>query len=588
MPRPIMWLFKIILSHEKKYACLEIALMLAAGILAPASAVMLLWLIDAVTEGNLWVYPLILYIGMLFAREGILALRRFCAARVLYALGKNMQEETIHKFNRIPYCLFEQRKSRDILEQIAQKPSAFLYELYQNIIMIISDTVSAVGYLFVVGQVHWLLSAGYLFFLLFVIKASFRSMNGMARLYDAQTGEERRMEYLGGLLTDRDALAELKVFQASDYIVTLWKKTAEKVIGQRLNAERRAQAGFGAGHGAGVLWLGILMAVMVRSLMNGRIGLGTFIAVLNGSASLTGLAGALSGCGVSVSRRLSLVNQYMAFEKMTEKERAMDRVQEENSVRRNGKEGIEFQDVSFSYPGSDKRVLEHLSFHIRPGETAALVGENGAGKSTVLKLLCGLYQPEEGRIFLDGQDIRDLDRQELGRRIGVAFQDFERYSLTVRENVALGNRELLQDDGEIRKALKGAMAEEFSACLDQPLGKLKPEGTDLSGGQWQRLAVARALFGGKPYIVLDEPAAAIDPVAESQMYETFRQSLKGRTGIVVSHRLASAAFSDRIFVIHEGKAAESGTHRELLEKNGIYAHMWKVQSRWYREGGEEV
>lgn len=164
MPRPIIWLFKMILSHEKKYACLEIALMLAAGILAPASAVMLLWLIDAVTEGNLWVYPLILYIGMLFAREGILALRRFCAARVLYALGKNMQEETIHKFNRIPYCLFEQRKSRDILEQIAQKPSEFLYELYQNIIMIISDTVFAVGYLFVVGQVHWLLSAGYLFF----------------------------------------------------------------------------------------------------------------------------------------------------------------------------------------------------------------------------------------------------------------------------------------------------------------------------------------------------------------------------------------------------------------------------------------
>lgn len=596
MIRPVMWLFKIILSHEKKYACLEIALMLAAGILAPASAAALSALIDAVTEGNLWVYLLILYIGILFTREGILALRRFCAARILYVLEKTVPEEIIQKFNRLPYCLFEQGESRDILEQIAQKPSAFLYELYQNMIMIISDAASAAGYLFVVGQVHWLLSAGYLFFLLFEIRISFRSMNQMADLYDAQTGEERRMEYLGGLLTDRDALAELKAFQASDYITALWKKTADKVIRQRLKATGQAQAGFGAGYGVGVLWLGILLAVMVKFLINGRIGPGIFVAVLNGSASLTGLADALSNRGVSAARRLSLVNQYMAFcqmdeEKGPEKAAAlqMDRVRLDNSASGNqGMGGIEFQNVSFSYPGSEKKVLDHLSFRIRSGETAALAGENGAGKSTILKLLCRLYQPTEGRILLDGRDIQELDRQELGKRIGVVFQDFERYSLTVRENTALGNLQLSQDDGEVRKALALARAEEFSDCLDQPLGKLKPEGRDLSGGQWQRLAVARALFGGKPYIILDEPTAAIDPVAESEMYESFRQSLKARTGIVVSHRLASASFSDRIFVISEGRVAESGTHQELLKKNGIYARMWKMQSRWYKEGGTEL
>lgn len=607
----ILWLFKIILSHEKKYACLEMILMLAAGVLAPASVLLLSQLIDAAAKGGLWVYPLILYIGTLFVREGILALRRFCGARVLYALGTKLPEEIIHRFDRLPYRLFEESGSRDVLEQVAGKPSAQLYELYQNIGLILSDAASAAGYLFVVGQVHWLLSAGYLFFLLFNMGMSFRAMRGMADLYDAQTGSERRMDYLGGLLSDRDALAELKTFQAVPYLVGLWRETADKVIRQRLEGTGRAQAAYGAAYGAGILWMGLLAAVMVESLTAGRLGIGTFISVLNGAASLTGLAGTLSGYGSTVSRRLSLVNQYMVFDGMREAERLAEATKEETAEEeipeeKRGKEartweekaerdseaaaeksGIVFDDVSFAYPGSSRKVLDHLCFQVKPGETLALVGENGAGKSTVLKLLCRLYEPTEGRIFLDGRDIRSFSRGELGRRMGVAFQDFFRYSLTVRENVALGNLDLLGDEKALERAFLGAKAEEFLECLDVPLGKLEEDGRDFSGGQWQRLAVARALFGEKPYIILDEPTAAIDPAAESGMYEAFRQSLKGRTGIVVSHRLASAAFSDRILVLEHGQAAELGTHQELLAKKGIYAHMWQVQSRWYEKGDGE-
>ncbi len=581
MLRSILWLFKIILSHEKKYACLEMVLMLAAGVLAPASVLLLSQLIDAAAKGGLWVYPLILYIGTLFVREGILALRRFCGARVLYALGTKLPEEIIHRFDRLPYRLFEESGSRDVLEQVARKPSAQQYELYQNIGLILSDAASAAGYLFVVGQVHWLLSAGYLFFLLFNMGMSFRAMRGMADLYDAQTGSERRMDYLGGLLSDRDALAELKTFQAVPYLVGLWRETANKVIRQRLEGTGRTQAAYGAAYGAGILWMGLLAAVMVEALTAGRLGIGTFISVLNGAASLTGLAGTLSGYGSTVSRRLSLVNQYRLFAEFKE---AAEGFELPGSC---ALSGIVFADVSFSYPGSSRKVLDHLCFQVRPGETLALVGENGAGKSTVLKLLCRLYEPTEGRIFLDGRDIRSFSRGELGRRMGVAFQDFFRYSLTVRENVALGNLNLLGDEKALERALLGAKAEEFLECLDVPLGKLEEDGRDFSGGQWQRLAVARALFGEKPYIILDEPTAAIDPAAESGMYEAFRQSLKGRTGIVVSHRLASAAFSDRILVLEHGQAAELGTHQELLVKKGIYAHMWQVQSRWYEKGDGE-
>ena len=581
MFRSILWLFKIILSHEKKYACLEMVLMLVAGVLAPASVLLLSQLIDAAAKGGLWVYPLILYIGTLFVREGILALRRFCGARVLYALGTKLPEEIIHRFDRLPHRFFEESGSRDVLEQVAGKQYAQLYELYQTIGLILSDAESSAGYLFVVGQVHWLLSAGYLFFLLFNMGMSFRAMRGMADLYDAQTGSERRMDYLGGLLSDRDALAELKTFQAVPYLVGLWRETADKVIRQRLEGTGRAQAAYGAAYGAGILWMGLLAAVMVELLTAGRLGIGTFISVLNGAASLTGLAGTLSGYGSTVSRRLSLVNQYRLFAEFKE---AAGGFELPGSC---SLSGIVFADVSFAYPGSSRKVLDHLCFQVRPGETLALVGENGAGKSTVLKLLCRLYEPTEGKIFLDGRDIRSFSRGELGRRMGVAFQDFFRYSLTVRENVALGNLDLLGDEKALERALLGAKAEEFQECLDVPLGKLEEDGRDFSGGQWQRLAVARALFGEKPYIILDEPTAAIDPAAESGMYEAFRQSLKGRTGIVVSHRLASAAFSDRILVLEHGQAAELGTHQELLAKKGIYAHMWQVQSRWYEKGDGE-
>lgn len=600
MIRSMKWLFKIILFHEKKDALLETALMMLAGLLAPVSAVVLQHLIDEVTEGGLWRNPLILYLGILFSREGILALRRFCGARVLYSLGRELPEEIIQKFDCLPYFLFEQEESRDILEQIARKPAELLYELYQNIGAVIADVIAAAGYIAVVGQVHWLLSAGYLFFLLLHTGINIRAMKIMADLYDAQTGEERRMEYLGGLLSQREALTELKVFNSVSYIISLWRETADQVIGQRLRMTARAQLYFGAGNGAGVLWMGILSSLMVVLFTEGKADLGMFMAVMNSSSSLISLSGALSGYGLSLSRRSSAANQYRAFFAMPEiqenvrkpegdKEQENHKAKKEEKLEEKGAEqrGIEFQNVSFCYPGGHSPVLQQLSFRIDPGETVALVGENGAGKSTILKLMCGLYEPDEGRILLDGRDIRELGRNEVRKKLGIAFQDFWRYWLTVRENVALGNLEERNQDDMVKKALNEALAGDLFEDLDSVLGNLTQEGRDLSGGQWQRLAVARALFGEKEYIILDEPTAAIDPVAESELYSSFQKSLTGRTGIIVSHRLASAAFTRRILVISGGKVAEEGSHQALLEQNGIYSRMWKLQSAWYGEGEEE-
>ena len=250
---------------------------------------------------------------------------------------------------------------------------------------------------------------------------------------------------------------------------------------------------------------------------------------------------------------------------------------------------IRFEDVSFTYPKTDKKILDGVSFSVQPGEHAALVGENGSGKSTIVKLLFGLYRPDQGKITFNGTDIRSLSPEQRHRVLSAVFQDYARYTLTLRENVAFGDIQKLHDDNALKEALRAGMAEDsVFESLDQNLGKLEEDGVDLSGGQWQRVAMARAMASGSACLVLDEPTAALDPMAESRMYQNFASAMKGRGCVMISHRLASAKMCDKILVLDKGKIAEEGSHHQLMERGGLYAQMFQAQSAWYQnteEGG---
>jgi ABC-type multidrug transport system fused ATPase/permease subunit len=242
---------------------------------------------------------------------------------------------------------------------------------------------------------------------------------------------------------------------------------------------------------------------------------------------------------------------------------------------------IIFENVSFTYPKTDKKILKGVSFEVKQGERIALVGENGAGKSTIIKLLCRLYKPDSGRILMNGQDIQTLDASALKCVFSVVFQDFCKYTLTLRENVAFGDLSKLQDDDALLCALRLGLAGDI-AQLDTPLGKLEEGGVDLSVGQWQRIAIARACLPDSAFVILDEPTASLDPLAESEMYHSFAEVLKNRGCIVISHRLASARMADRIIVLSDGIVIESGSHSELMHSGGLYAQMYQAQSGWYR------
>ncbi|MCM1297434.1 MAG: ABC transporter ATP-binding protein/permease [Muribaculaceae bacterium] len=250
---------------------------------------------------------------------------------------------------------------------------------------------------------------------------------------------------------------------------------------------------------------------------------------------------------------------------------------------------LELRDVSFRYPGADHDTLSHVNLTIHPGEKLAVVGKNGAGKTTLIKLLCGLYDPTEGQVLLDGQDIRQYDRRDYYRHFSAVFQQFSLLAATMAENVA--DREDIDMPRMWDCLERAGIADKIRSLPkreDTMLGReVYLDGVDLSGGQTQRLMLARALYKNAPVVVLDEPTAALDPLAESDLYQKYSDLTGNRTSVYISHRLASTRFCDRVLLIENGGVAEEGTHEELLAQGGRYARLFDIQSKYYKEGTTE-
>ncbi|MPN01752.1 Lipid A export ATP-binding/permease protein MsbA [bioreactor metagenome] len=258
-------------------------------------------------------------------------------------------------------------------------------------------------------------------------------------------------------------------------------------------------------------------------------------------------------------------------------------------IERNEVDGITLRKVSFKYPGAEKEALSNISLQVQPGETIAIVGENGAGKSTLVKLMIGLFSPSSGSVTLGKVETTKVSRKSLYKNVSAVFQNYQRYKMTLGEKVAIsdskGNSEVNKDNKEklssaLNKADLNIDEEKFKDSYDTMLSR-EFDGIDLSGGQWQRIAIARGFYRSYHTIVLDEPTAAIDPIEETKIYNKFVDMSKGKTAIIVTHRLGSAKIADRIVVLDNGGISEIGTHEELMSKNGKYAEMYRAQGKWY-------
>ena len=397
------------------------------------------------------------------------------------------------------------------------------------------------------------------------------------------TPERRQLEYLRQMGASVETAKEVKIFNLNRFFIERFRTLSQKFF-----EANRKLAGKRAFWGTLLAALGTLGYYVAYAYIAWRTVRGDFTI-----GDLTFLAGSfrrlrqlleslLTGFSQVASQALYLDDLYSFFEVKPEIASKPDALPVPAPIR----SGFVFDNVGFRYEGSERWALRGLSFELHAGEVLALVGENGAGKTTLVKLLARLYDPDEGRILLDGRDLKDYDLDDLRANIGVIFQDFVRYHLTAAENIGVGQIDAMDDRDRVERAARKGMADEVVASLprgyEQVIGRRFKDGVDLSGGQWQKIAIARAYMRDAQVMILDEPTAALDARSEFEVFERFKELAGGKTAVLISHRFSSVRMADRILVLADGKVEASGTHAQLMAQGGRYAELFELQAAGYR------
>lgn len=395
-----------------------------------------------------------------------------------------------------------------------------------------------------------------------------------AKLEDESAPLRRRMEAYEEALCGRAAFKETRALGGYGFFTRLYRETIDLLNRTAWKAERRTNLMELGLKIVTLLGGGVIIWMLLDALRAGEISVGAFAAVFSSINMLFGVMEEIVCRHLgAVVKNMSTVRNFVRFLDLPERAgeaRAMDAGQ-----------GVDMENVSFRYPGAEQDSLRNVSLAIRPGETIAVVGENGAGKSTLVRLLVGLYVPQSGRVRIGGCDTASVAPASLWRGISGVFQKYQRYQLTLRENVDLSDPEQHADAGKAVQAAGLALEDgSFPEGIETMLSR-EFDGVDLSGGQWQRVAIARGLYRAHNMIVLDEPTAAIDPIEETHVYQRFAELAKDATALIVTHRLGSARIADRIVVMEAGHIVEEGTHAVLIRQNGVYARMWDAQAQWY-------
>jgi ATP-binding cassette subfamily B protein len=407
-----------------------------------------------------------------------------------------------------------------------------------------------------------------------------------SKLYEffyKETPEEREREYLGDLLAQPRTTKEIRAYVLSDYLLGRHRDRSEELYRLREQMYRsgtRISLLTGLVTGTALALAYLFLAVQGAS---GAIDPGGVVLVIGAFASVSQTLGQISSTFVAVDQHTTFLDDYFSFLSI---EPLVVVPAHPRSLPPLLDAGIEFDNVAFSYPGGTEPAVEGLSLQIRNGELMALVGENGAGKSTLVKLLLRFYDASRGSVRVGGVDLKDMDPVALRGRIGVLFQDYASYELSVRENVQMGRPGDQKDDERVMEALRNSRSEwlvkKMPNGLDSKVGRLFEGGHDLSGGEWQRLALARIMYRNADIWILDEPTSSLDPEAEAGIFAELKENLRGRIGIVISHRFSTVRIADRIAVIDGGRVTEIGSHAELLKAGGRYSRLFELQAAGYR------
>jgi len=505
----------------------------------------------------------------------------------------NVNLRLMNKAKDVDLASFDRPEFYEKLENAKREAGNRPLQIINANFTIISTAISMVSFIVVLAAVSpaapWFIAL--LSIPTAVINFIYRRKNFFYMRHHSK--ERRQMNYYSNLMTNKDMVKEVRLFGLSELFIGRYNETFKKYY----RGLRKLFVGEGLWHMASTVLTTtvncLLFLYIAKGVTEGRYEVGDYSLYTGALHSIASGIGTLISTTASIYEGTLFIDNLITFmnEKITIVPLLGERTEPRKVMHHTGHQ-IRFENVSFRYPGTERNVIDHVNLTIEPGDTVVLVGLNGAKKTTLIKLLTRLYDPTEGTIYLDGHDIREYDTTDLYRLFGIIFQDFGKYAVNVKENIQFGQLDREAGMDEIEYAARQSSADQFIADLpsqyDTPLMRYFEEnGIELSIGQWQKLSIARAFYSDSDIIILDEPTASLDPIAEQEIYNQFDSLREDKTTIFVSHRLSSATVANKIVVLEKGAVIEIGNHSQLMQKRGTYYTLFSTQARRYMTDMEE-
>jgi ABC-type multidrug transport system fused ATPase/permease subunit len=509
----------------------------------------------------------------------------FANIKITNKLRINLSSLIFKKYASLEYKHLEAPETTDLILRCTMAPETNLMTTFENICNFFSLVLTVLSVVVIVLSYVWWVGILLIVFCIPLFRIALKSGKANYQANVEVTNYNKKYLYLSEVLTGRNSVEERYLFGFEELLNSKWKDNFEKARKILFITEFKWFAKMKSGSLIMSVIALITTLTALPAVYDGKISIGIFIAMVSTVYALVNrMALEFTTLVDNITKGLYYTSDLQEFLNLSEDEGAMVKP----SAKPLQLEKIEFKDVSFKYPNTDKYVLKNFSLTIENGKHYAIVGINGAGKTTMVKLLTGLYKEFEGQILINQKNISEYTPAELKSLCSIAYQDFSRYETTLNKNIAIGNiNKMIAENAEedFNKAVELLELNELIDTLPQKsdthLGKIKKDGVDLSGGQWQKIAIARLFNNPGALKILDEPTAALDPITESKLYEKFEKVFKGKTTLFISHRLGSTKLANVIFVINDGKVQEKGNHEELMNLNGTYSLLYKSQRSWY-------
>ncbi|TKI58179.1 ABC transporter ATP-binding protein [Brevibacillus antibioticus] len=583
-------IFRLFWTVQKGYFITIVILNILQGLFPVGMLYVTQELVNAVSggvsqDGDTVLISFLFFISFILVKQLVTLIQNYVEGLFQSLLSNRLREMVLEKANSMGLADFENAEVQDQLKRAQQETSYRPYQIFELVLSIVSGVISLVSTsLFLIFWKWWVV-----FILVLFPLISFYSYLRLSQqefyIRWSRAERERRGWYISHLLTHDRAFKEVQIYKLGSYLITQFRDMItqffyedKKIATTRLKTSLVFES-------LTIAMIGFMSFIAIKAAFLKEILLGNLVSYIQGITLTQTTSQSLMHSLIGLSQHNMFVEQLFLFLERDSSDPVKLQKVTITTPQQNDPfvlESIEFVNVSFTYPETERSVLQNLSFKINKGESLAIVGENGSGKTTLVKLLTLLYKEYDGQILINGTDLNAFDLEQIRAKIGVVFQDFMQYEMPIRNNVGFGDLSLLRHDDKLYHALEKSgmrsLAEGLEQGLDTQLGKWFTEGLQLSGGQWQRIAIARAFFRNADLYILDEPSAALDPVAEKEVFDAFNLLTKERMGIFISHRYSSAQYADRIMVLDQGRIVEFGTHSELIRLQQKYASLYNLQA----------